>query len=128
MSALCSVESRAIQLLPQFQSQKARPELPRSFQPYPVQQDAGYLRIIWWRRHMRREQLQLLCFALFIENLNGCQPARLRGTVQLAQIAEGFPTRTIRCAHRLDQRPTGVILTVLIATVRPQKHSGLIVS
>jgi uncharacterized protein YjaG (DUF416 family) len=33
---------------------------------------------------MRREELQLPRFALFIENLNSCQPACLRRTVQLA--------------------------------------------
>src|SRR5438067_9498074 len=74
--------------LPQFQPQKARTELARSFQPYFVQQHPRYLRIVRRRRHMRGEQLQLLCFALFIEDLNGRQPARLRGTVQLAQVAE----------------------------------------
>ena len=77
---------------------------------------------------MRGEQFQLLRFALFIEDLNGCQPARLRGTVQLAQVAESFLTRAIRRAHRFHQRPIGVILAVLVATVRPQKHSELIVS
>src|SRR5260370_28955218 len=31
------------------------------------------------------------------------------------------------CVHRLHKRPRDVILTVLVATVRPQKHSELIV-
>jgi len=114
--------------LPQFQPQKARTELARSFQPYFVQQHPRYLRIVRRRRHMRGEQLQLLCFALFIEDLNGRQPARLRGTVQLAQVAECLLARTIRCAHRFHQRPIHVILAVLAAMVRPQKHSVLIVS
>ena len=77
---------------------------------------------------MRGKELQLLRFALFIEDLNRRQPARLRRTVQLAQVAERFLTRTIRRAHRFDQRPIGVILAVLVATVRPQKHSEMIVS
>src|ERR1022692_2816355 len=77
---------------------------------------------------MRWEKLQLMGFALFIEDLHGCQPARLRGTVQLAQVAERSLARAIRCAHRFNQRPIGVILAVLVATVRPQKHSELIVS
>jgi hypothetical protein len=77
---------------------------------------------------MRWEELQLLCFALFIEDLHSGQPARLRGAVQLAQIAERFLPRAIRCAHRLDQRPIGMIFAVLVAVVRPQKHSEVIVS
>ena len=77
---------------------------------------------------MRGEEFQLLGFALFIEDLDGGQPARLRGAVQLAQVAQGFLTRPIRRAHGFDQRPIGVVLAVLLATVRPQKHSELIVS
>src|SRR5580700_3376577 len=41
----------------------------------------GYLRIVLRRRHMRGKQLELLRFALLVEDLNGGQPARLRGTV-----------------------------------------------
>src|ERR1039458_4087353 len=37
-------------------------------------------------------------------------------------------TGSIGCAYRLHQRPIGVLLTVLAAVVRPQKHSGSIVS
>ena len=77
---------------------------------------------------MRGEEFQLLGFTLFIEDLNGGQPARLRGAVQLAQVAQSFLTRTIGRAHGFDQRPIGVVLAVLLATVRPQKHSELIVS
>ncbi len=77
---------------------------------------------------MRREQFQLLRLALFIEDLDRLQPARLRRTVQLAQIAQRSLTRTIRRAHRFHQRPIGVVLAVLAALVRPQKHSGPIVS
>ncbi len=77
---------------------------------------------------MRREQLQLLRVALLIEDLDGFQPARLRRTVQFAHVAESLLSRAIRRAHRLDQRPIRVILAVLVATVRPQKHSELILS
>jgi hypothetical protein len=77
---------------------------------------------------MRGEEFQLLRFALFIEDLDGGQPARLRGTVPLAQVAERLLPRAIRGAHGFDQRPIGVIFAVLVATVRPQKHSELIVS
>src|SRR5947209_12657654 len=77
---------------------------------------------------MRGEQFQLLGFALFIEDLNGCKPACLRGVVQLAEVAQSLLTRTIGRAHGFDQRPIGVFLAVLLATVRPQKHSELILS
>ena len=77
---------------------------------------------------MGGEKLQLMGFALLVENLHGGQPARLRGTVQLAQVAERSLTRAIWRAHRFNQGPIGVILAVLVATVRSQKHSELIVS
>jgi hypothetical protein len=64
--------------LPQFQSQKTRAELPCPFQPHFAQQHTRYLRIIRGRRHMRREQFQLLRIALFVEDFNRCQPAGLR--------------------------------------------------
>ena len=121
-------EAIQFQALPQFQSEKARADLPSSFQPHFVQQHTPDLRIIRRRRHMRREQLQRLRIALFVEDFNRCQPAGLRRTVPLAQVTERFLPRAIRRAHRFDQRPIGVILTVLAAVVRPQKHSELIVS
>ena len=108
-------ESIQLQPLPQFQPQKAGAELPRSFQPHLVHQHARYLRIVGRRRHMRREQFQLLRFALFVEDLDRLQPARLRRTVQLAQVAERSLTRTIGRAHRFHQRPVCVILAVLFA-------------
>jgi hypothetical protein len=77
---------------------------------------------------MRGKELELLSFTLFIEDLDGGQPARLHRTVQLTQVAERLLPRAIRGAHGFDQRPIGVILAVLVATVRPQKHSELIVS
>ena len=94
-STACSKKRSSSQPLPQFQSQKAGAELPCSFQPHLVQQHARDLRIVGRRLHMRREQLQLLRFALFIEDLDGFQPARLRRTVQLAQITERLLPRTI---------------------------------
>lgn len=70
---------------------------------------------------MRGEQLQLLGFALSIEDLDGGQPARWRGTVQFAQVAESLLARTIRGTPCFDQRPIRVILAVLATMVRPQK-------
>src|SRR5579875_160710 len=125
---LTKYEHLQFQTLPHFQSEPAGSELPRSFQTHCVQQHPRYLRIIRRRLHMRGEQLQLLGFALFLEDFNGGQPARMRGAIQLARITQCFLARTIRRAHRFDQRPIGVILAVLLATVRPQKHSELIVS
>ena len=121
-------EAIQFETLPHFQSKEAGTELPRSLQTYFVQQHPRYLRVVRRRLHMRGEQFQLLGFALFIEDLNGCQPACLRGAVQLAQVAQSFLTRTDRRAHGFHQRPIGVVLAVLLATVRPQKHSELIVS
>ena len=86
------------------------------------------MRIVPGRLDMRGEKFELPGFALVIEDLDRGQPAGLRGVVQLAQVTESFLTRTIRRAHGFDQRPIGVILAVLLATVRPQKHSELIVS
>src|ERR1035438_8664637 len=77
---------------------------------------------------MRREKLQLLRFALIVKDLDGSQPAGLRGAVHLPQVAEGLLARAIDCAHRLDQRPVGVTLAILLARVWPQKHPGPIVS
>jgi hypothetical protein len=77
---------------------------------------------------MRGEELQLLGFTLFIEDLNRGQPTRLRGVVQLAQVAQSFLTRTIGRAHGFHQRPIRVPLAVLATMVRPQKHSDMIVS
>ena len=77
---------------------------------------------------MRWEQFQLLCLALLIKHLNGSQPAYLIRTIQLAEMAQRPLPRTIGCADRLHQRPVGMLLAVLAAVVRPQKHSGSIVS
>ena len=93
-----------------------------------MEQYPRYLRVVGRWRHMRGKQLQLLSFALFIEDLDSGQPARLRGTVQLTQVAERLLPRSIWGAHGFDQRPIGVILAVLVSTMRPQKHSSLIVS
>jgi hypothetical protein len=42
------------------------------------------------------EECQLLRISLIVEDLDSLQPARLRRTVQLAQIANRFLTRAIR--------------------------------
>ena len=117
-----------LQPSPQFQPQIAGAELSRPFQAHPVDQDACHLRIVGWRFHMRREQLQLLRFTLFIKDLNRSQPARMVRTVQFAQMTQRSLTWPIGCADRFHQRPVGVLLAVLAAMVRPQKHSGSIVS
>ena len=122
------LEAIQFETLPHFQSEQAGTELPRPLQTYFVQQHPRYLRVVRRRLHMRGEELQLLGFALFIEDLNGCQPARLRGAVQLAQVAQNLLARTIRRAHGFHQRPIGVVLAVLATMVRPQKHSEMIVS
>ena len=66
------------QAFPKLQTQIAGTELPRPFQAHLVQQNAGYLRIIRRRLDMRRKQLQLFRFTLFVEDLDGLQPACLR--------------------------------------------------
>src|SRR6266851_4970337 len=71
---------------------------------------------------MGRKQFQLLSFALLVEYLHAFQPPCLRGSVQLPQVAQRPLARTARPSHRLYQRPVGVILTVLAALMRPQKH------
>jgi hypothetical protein len=118
-------EAIQFELLPYFQPEKTGAELSCSFQPHFAEQHARHLRIVRWRLYMRGKELELLRFALLVENLDGGQPARLRGTVQLTQIAESLLTRTIGGTHRFDQRPVRVILA---AMVRPQKHSDTIVS
>jgi hypothetical protein len=64
----------------------------------------------------------LLGFALLIEHLHAFQPPCLRGSVQLPQVAQRPLARTADRSHRLYQRPVGVILTVLAALMRSQKH------
>jgi hypothetical protein len=71
---------------------------------------------------MRRKQFQLLGFALLIEYLYAFQPPCLRRTIQLPQVAQRPLARTVDRSHRLYQRPVGVILTVLAASMGPQKH------
>src|SRR5438067_2238039 len=56
------------------------------------------------------------------------QPTALSRTIQLAQITKRPLTRTVGCPDRLHQRPVGVILTVLTALMRPQKHPDPILS
>ena len=121
-------EAIQFQTLPKFQTEPDGSELPRPLQTHLVQQHPRHLRIIRRRFHLRREQLQLLRFTLLVENFNRLQPARLRGTVQLAEVAQCFLTRTIGRAHRFHQRPIGVVLTVLASPVRAQKHSQPILS
>src|SRR5882724_12121828 len=71
---------------------------------------------------MRRKQFHLLSFALLIEHLHAFQPPRLRRTVQLTQVAQRPLARTAHRSHRLHQRPVDVILTILAALMRTQKH------
>jgi hypothetical protein len=71
---------------------------------------------------MGRKQFQLLGFALLIEHLHAFQPPGLRRTVQLTQVAQRPLARTADRSHRLYQRPVGVILTILAALMRTQKH------
>jgi len=68
-------ETIQFEALPQIQPQKTGTELPGPFQSDFVQQHASHLRIIRRRRHMRWEEFQLLCFALIVEDVNGCQRA-----------------------------------------------------
>jgi len=121
-------ESVQSQPLPQLDPQIAGAELARSLQSHFIQQYARHLRVIGRRLHIRGEQFQLLCFTLLVENLDGLHPPRMGRTIQLAQVAERLLARTVRCTHRFHQRPIRVILAVLAAVVRPQKHSELIVS
>jgi hypothetical protein len=66
--------------------------------------------------------LKLLGFALLVKHLDGLQPACLRRSVQFPQLAQSSLARTIHLSHPLDQRRVGMILTVLAALMRPQKH------
>jgi hypothetical protein len=52
------------------QPQPARAELPRALQPHLVEQHPRHLRIIRRRFDLRGKQLQLLCFALFVEDFD----------------------------------------------------------
>jgi len=47
---------------------------------------------------------------------------QIGGFGTLPQVAQRPLARTARRSHRLYQRPVGVILTVLAALMRPQKH------
>ena len=105
---------------PQLQPQIAGPELSRPFQAHPIHQHARDLRIVRRRLHMRRKQFQLLRFGVFVKDLDCLQPARTIRAVQLTQMAKRFLPRTIRRAHRLHQRPIGVLLSIFAPTVRPQ--------
>src|SRR5260370_36594659 len=71
---------------------------------------------------MGRNQFQLLRVALLVESIHAFQPPCLCGSVQLPQVAQRPLARTARRSHRLYQRPVGVILTVLAALMRTQKH------
>jgi hypothetical protein len=71
---------------------------------------------------MGRKQFQFLGFALLVKDLDALQPPGLRRSVQLLQVAERSLARSVNGSHRLDQGPVGVILTVLVALMRPQKH------
>jgi hypothetical protein len=64
-----------------FKPENTGAELSRSFQPHFAEQHARDLRIARRRLHMRGKELELLRFALLVEDLNSGQPARLRGTV-----------------------------------------------
>jgi hypothetical protein len=121
-------EAIQFQAPPQFQPQIAGTELARPLQTNLVHQHASDLRIVCRRFDVGREQFQLLRFTLFIKDLNRSQPARLVGAVQFPQMTQCSLTRSIGCAHRFHQRPVGVLLAVLAPMIRPQKHSGLIVS
>src|SRR5207302_2043717 len=98
------------------------------FQAHLVQQNAGYLRIILRRLDMRRKQLQLFRLTLFVENLDGLQPACLCRAVQLTQITQRPLSWSVRSSNRFNQRPVGVIFAILDSMVRTQKHSGRMVS
>jgi hypothetical protein len=97
-------------------------ELPRSLQPDPIHQDARYLRIIVGNLKVGRKQLQLLGFALLVKDLDAFQPPGLRRAAQLPQVAQRFLARSVDRSHGLHQGPVGVLLTVLVALMRPQKH------
>jgi hypothetical protein len=86
------------------------------------------LGIVVRRFDVRWEKLQLLCFAVVVEYLDGLQPASLCRRIQFPQITECLLARTVRSTYGLHQRPVGVVLAVLNAPVRPQKHSAVMLS
>jgi hypothetical protein len=88
----------------------------------------GYIGIVGGRLYLGGEQLQLLGFAVFVEDLNRFQPTRLSRIVQLAEITQRSLPRSIRGADGFHQRPVAVWFAVLDSAVGPQKHFCLMVS
>jgi hypothetical protein len=69
-----------------------------------------------------------LRLALLVEDFHRLQSARLCRTVQFAQVAPCLLSRTIGSADGFDQRPICMLLAIFAPPVRPQKHSGRILS
>jgi hypothetical protein len=97
-------------------------ETARPLQPHAIDEHLHYLLVLFRRSDFGRKQLQLPAFTLLVEHFDGFQPARLRRTVQLTQIAQSALPRTRRRARRLHQRKILVRLAVLHAQMRTQKH------
>ena len=112
------------QLPPERQAEQRGPQLPRPLQPDTVDQDVGDLRVISGRREVRGKQFQLVPFAGVVEDLDRLQPPRLRRVIQLAEMTQRPLPRSIRRAHRFDERPIGVPLAIFVTVMRTQKHAG----
>ena len=110
------------QLAPERQPEQRGPQLPRPLQPDALDQDLRDLRIVGGRRDVRGKQFQLVPFAGVVEDLDRLQPPRLRRIIQLAEMTERPLARTIRRAHRFDERPIGVPLAIFVPMMRTQKH------
>jgi hypothetical protein len=90
------------QPLPQLQTQPTGAALACPFQPHSVQPHQRHLRIICRWFDIGGKQFQLLRFALFVKDLDGFQPASLRRTVQLAQVAERLLPRPVGSPYGFD--------------------------
>src|SRR6516162_2845211 len=108
--AIHSLLKEAIQLKPfrQLPTQPTSAELASALQANSIDQHACHLLVVRRRLDICREQLQLLCFSLRVEHLDGAQKTSFRQTIQLSQITEGplprsarpcarFPPATNRC-------------------------------
>jgi hypothetical protein len=68
------------------------------------------------------KERELLLFALRIEDPDGLSPASLGRAVEFAEIADRVLAGPVRGAHGFDEGPVDVVLPVLAAPIRSNKH------
>jgi hypothetical protein len=103
---------------PQLETQIATAELPRSFQPHLLHQNARHIGS-FLHDGVGREQLQLRAFAVLVEDLHRPQPLRLRRRIQFAEITERALPRPVRRARGFHQRPVRMFLAVFAPAIGP---------